>query len=130
MYLSLLVIIDNNTRTHLVCQALSEDETSGSYQWFFQCLRDAIDNLAPKVLFSDLESALINAVSLIISETKHFLCIFHIQQNIHKKLKCVLGSNYEDFLKSFYRIRNSLNELDFERHWKRMIEQFSQASTY
>src|SRR2546423_5262374 len=38
MYLSLLIIVDNNTRTRLVCQGLSEDETSGSYQWFFQCL--------------------------------------------------------------------------------------------
>ncbi|RIB04106.1 hypothetical protein C2G38_1988879, partial [Gigaspora rosea] len=51
----------------------------------------------------------------IFPETKHFLCIFHIQQNIHKKLKRLLGTNYEKFIKIFYRTRNSLNESDFER---------------
>ena len=72
MYLNLLVVIYNNTKIRLVCQGLSEDETSGSYQWFFQCLRDAIGNLAPQVLFSDSEPALINAVSIIIPENKAF----------------------------------------------------------
>src|ERR1044072_2391710 len=30
----------------------------------------------------------------------------------------------------FLRTRNSLNEIDFERRWKRMIEQFPQANNY
>ncbi|PKY21814.1 hypothetical protein RhiirB3_435529 [Rhizophagus irregularis] len=47
---------------------------------------DVIGNLAPQVLFSDAEPALINAISIILPETKHFLYIFHIQQNIYKKL--------------------------------------------
>ncbi|GBB92335.1 hypothetical protein RclHR1_00020038 [Rhizophagus clarus] len=128
-FLSLLVI--NNTKIRLVCQGLSaDDETSSNCQWFFQCLRDATGDLAPQVLFSDSEPALINAVSIILPETKHFPCIFHIQQNIHKKLKQRLGSNYEDFLKNFYRTRNSLNEPDFERRWTRMIEKFPQAGDY
>ncbi|GES80166.1 protein FAR1-related sequence 4 isoform X1 [Rhizophagus clarus] len=123
-----VVILINNTKIRLVCQGLSaDDETSSNCQWFFQCLRDATGDLAPQVLFSDSEPALINAVSIILPETKHFPCIFHIQQNIHKKLKQRLGSNYEDFLKNFYRTRNSLNEPDFERRWTRMIEKFPQA---
>lgn len=37
--ISLLVIINNNTKTQLLCQGLSEDETNGSYQWFFSVLK-------------------------------------------------------------------------------------------
>ncbi|CAG8852871.1 24258_t:CDS:2, partial [Gigaspora margarita] len=39
-------------------------------------------------------------------------------------------TNYEKFIKIFYQTRNSLNESDFERCWKKMIKQFPQASNY
>ncbi len=34
MYLTRLVVVDNNTKTRLVAQSLSEDETTESYEWF------------------------------------------------------------------------------------------------
>ncbi|PKY30732.1 hypothetical protein RhiirB3_447968 [Rhizophagus irregularis] len=53
MYLTLLVVIDNNTKSRLVAQCLSKDETTKN-------------------------SALINAVSSKFPETHHYLYIFHI----------------------------------------------------
>ncbi|CAG8737327.1 4797_t:CDS:2, partial [Gigaspora rosea] len=44
MYLTLYVVIDNNTRSRLVVQCLSEDETTESYEWFLECILEATYN--------------------------------------------------------------------------------------
>ncbi|PKK58010.1 hypothetical protein RhiirC2_797003 [Rhizophagus irregularis] len=58
MYLTFLVIIDNNTKSHLVAQCLSEDETIESYEWFLDCFLQATNDNPPVCLFSDADPAL------------------------------------------------------------------------
>ncbi|CAG8839986.1 25095_t:CDS:1, partial [Cetraspora pellucida] len=115
MYLTLLVVVDNNTRTWLVAQSLSDDETTESYEWFFECLINATHNISPAVLFSDAEPALISAVALKLPETHYFLCAFYIQENIRKNLRSKLGRNFDEFYKEFLHTRNSTFEEDFFR---------------
>ncbi|GBC20424.2 protein FAR1-RELATED SEQUENCE 5-like [Rhizophagus irregularis DAOM 181602=DAOM 197198] len=86
MYLTLLVIVDNNTKSRLVAQCLSEDETIESYEWFLDCLLQTTNNNPPTCLFSDADPALLNAVTSKFPESHHFLCIFHIQENLQKNL--------------------------------------------
>ncbi|PKY60795.1 hypothetical protein RhiirA4_431379 [Rhizophagus irregularis] len=47
MYLTFLVVIDNNTKSRLVAQCLSEDETIKSYEWFFDCFLQATNDNPP-----------------------------------------------------------------------------------
>ncbi|CAG8734710.1 18135_t:CDS:2, partial [Gigaspora rosea] len=53
MYLTLLVAIDNNTKSQLVAQCLSDDKTSESYEWFFDCILQATNNVPPNSLFEN-----------------------------------------------------------------------------
>ena len=50
-----------------------------------------------KVIFTDSDPSLISAIKEIHTDTKHLLCIFHIDLNLHKKLKSKLETHFEEF---------------------------------
>ena len=62
----------------------------------------------PKVIFTDSDPSLISAIKEIHMDSKHLLCIFHIDLNLRKKLKGKLGGRFEEFRCKFYTCRNSL----------------------
>ena len=68
----------------------------------------------PKVIFTDFDLSLINAIKEIHPDTNHLLCIFHIDLNLHKKLKGKLESRFEEFCHKFYAYQNSLCKELFE----------------
>ena len=63
MYLTLLVVIDNNIKTRLVAQSLSDDETIELYEWFLDYLINATYNTSPIALFSDADPTLSSAIA-------------------------------------------------------------------
>ena len=73
MYLTLLVVINNNTKTRLVAQSLSDDKTTKSYKWFLDCFMNATHNTTPKALFSDADPALSSAIVSKLPIMQHFL---------------------------------------------------------
>ncbi|CAB4473727.1 unnamed protein product [Rhizophagus irregularis] len=130
MYLTFLVVIDNNTKSRLVAQCLSEDETIESYEWFLDCFLQATNDNPPVCLFSDADPALTNAIALKLPRTHHFLCIFHIQENLRKNLAGKLGKEYQTFYKEFLHTRNSLFLDDFSHRWTRLLEKYPQTQEY
>ncbi|CAB4425154.1 unnamed protein product [Rhizophagus irregularis] len=72
--------------SRLVAQCLSEDKTTESYEWFLDCIFKVTNNNPPVCLFSNANPTLINAVSSKFPKTHHYLCIFHIQENLRKNL--------------------------------------------
>src|SRR5277367_2423844 len=58
------------------------------------------------------------------SSTFHIHCIWHISQNLPKQLKGKLGSSFSDFIKDFYKARNSLKEEQFNERYFKMISFF------
>ncbi|KAF0484099.1 protein far1-related sequence 5-like [Gigaspora margarita] len=57
-------------------------------------------------------------------------CIYHIGQNLPKNLKCKLGSSWDDFIKAWYKARNSLSKQIFESEWKLLIDKYPSAINY
>ncbi|CAG8795645.1 37811_t:CDS:1, partial [Gigaspora margarita] len=53
----------------------------------------ATDGLYPSTILTDADPAMSLAISTIMLSTQHFHCIWHIYQNIQKKLKEKLGSS-------------------------------------
>ncbi len=80
---------------------MSEDETVESYEWFLDCVLHATNYILPICLFSDSDPALMKAVMSKIPNIHHFLCIFHIQENLRKNLASKLGQDYKSFYKDF-----------------------------
>jgi hypothetical protein len=114
--LSLFVTPDNNLKTRIIAQAILDDETQFSYEWVFNCVIEAT-NTPPKVFITDGDPAVNASVVIKFPNTFHVHCIWHISQNLPKQLKGKLGSSFNDFMKDFYKTRNSLTEeLFYERY--------------
>src|SRR5438045_6942003 len=57
-------------------------------------------------------------------------CAFHIQQNLIKKLKRKLNSKWDDFIREFYALQNSLVISDFENHWVELMVKYQEIQKY
>ncbi|CAB5185060.1 unnamed protein product [Rhizophagus irregularis] len=127
--LSIFVTPDNNLKTRIVAQAIVDDETQFSYEWVFQCVKEAT-GISPKVFVTDSDPAVSGAVATLFPDTFHMHCIWHIGQNLPKQLKGKLGSNFDNFMKDFYMTRNSLTEKQFNERWEILLQNYPQAKDY
>ncbi|CAG8737046.1 225_t:CDS:1, partial [Cetraspora pellucida] len=98
MYLSLTIVVDNHAHSRLAVTAVISDEIKETYQWILECLLHATNGLAPKVLFTDVDSAITVTIYKTIPSTKHNYCIWHICKNLEKNLKGKLYKEYPDFI--------------------------------
>ncbi|PKK63695.1 hypothetical protein RhiirC2_788542, partial [Rhizophagus irregularis] len=55
--LSLFITPDNNLKTRIIAQAIVDDKTQLSYEWVFQCVKEATGML-PKVFVTDGDPAI------------------------------------------------------------------------
>ena len=64
------------------------------------------------------------------SDTYYIHCIYHIGQNLLKNLKSKLGSEYNDFIKAWYKMRNTLSQIEFDRLWDSLLERYPASESY
>jgi len=126
--LSLFIVVDCNNKTCLLAQAFVQDETECSYIWLIQCLKRT--SITPCVIITDADPAMLNATKQELPDTFHIHCIFHIAQNLPKKLKAVLGKDYLIFINDFYKARNSITVEIFEKRWQALVLKYNQAESY
>ena len=129
MPLSLFLAVDNNTRSHLVAQALVSDETTESYKWILECTKDAT-MVEPLVFVTDADPAADAAIGQVYEMTYPVHCIFHIGENLPKNTKSKLSNQYEDFVRDFYHCRNSLCEELFYERWSKLIQKYPSVRDY
>jgi hypothetical protein len=110
MPLSLFLVVDNNTKSRLVAQALVSDESVESYKWILECTKKATMT-EPLVFVTDADPAMDAAITQIYETTHPIHCIFHISENLPKNVKSKLSDQYKSFVQSFFSCRNSLCEL-------------------
>src|SRR3989442_1381323 len=107
MALSLFVCIDNNFKIRIVGQALIKYETQLAYEWIFQYELESVNNVHPKVIFTDGDPAVIAAIYIVYFQARHLLCIYHIVENVKKKVKSKLCVDLVmKFVEDFYHMRN------------------------
>jgi hypothetical protein len=131
MVLCLFLIIDNNTRSRLVASALLEDETENSFIWALQQLKKVSNEIYPRVIYTDCDPAMANAISFVYPNSKHNLCIFHIDLNLKKNVRPKLGTQkFNEFRSEFFSCRNSLIIEIFEEKWKRLHKKYPETAKY
>jgi len=113
MMLCIITVVDNNYKTRIVAYAIIEDETLDTYRWIFNTILTET-GISPRIIFTDSDPSMIRSIKDIYPNTRHLLCIFHIDLNLQKKLKGKLGNHFEKFRHKFYVCRNSLCEELFE----------------
>ncbi|CAG8641596.1 15259_t:CDS:2, partial [Dentiscutata erythropus] len=106
-------------------QMLMNNETLESFEWVFDSLIKGT-NIFLSVIITDNDLAITN----IMSDTYHIHCIYHIGQNLLKNLKSKLGSEYNDFIKAWYKMRNTISQTEFDYLWDSLLEQYPASASY
>ncbi|CAJ2663636.1 unnamed protein product [Trifolium pratense] len=79
--LGVFVGLNNHRQTIIFGAALLYDETIPSFQWLFETFLKAMGGAKPKTILTDQDAVMAKAVSLVMPETFHGLCTWHIRQN-------------------------------------------------
>jgi hypothetical protein len=128
--LSLFILVDNEGKSRLAAQAFLNDETQESYEWVLQQTLDATGS-EPQVIISDMDPAMDAACKTIYKNSYHIHCIWHLSQNLPKRLKSKLGNaNFKEFINEFWKARNSLCIDVFEQRFQALLAKYPNAHNY
>ncbi|CAG8823417.1 36919_t:CDS:2, partial [Gigaspora margarita] len=115
--------------SHLVAQSLISDETVESYKWILECTKKAI-GVEPLVFITDADPAMDSTIKRVYENTRSLHCIYHINQNLPKNLKAVLGNMYDQFIREFFHCCNTLDDTLFEVRWQELLQKFPFSASY
>ncbi|XP_075112302.1 protein FAR1-RELATED SEQUENCE 5-like [Nicotiana tabacum] len=116
----------NNHRKMVVFEgALMYDETADFFQWLFETFLGAMSEKNPKIIFTDQDAAISKAISLVMPEVYHRLCVWHMEQNAAKHLKQIYkryASFRGDFRKCIYEYED---EVEFIDSWNTILDEYN-----
>ena len=114
--------ITGHAQSYLFGCAFLHDETIETFKWVFESFLKAMGGKHPKTIITDQDKAMQSAIQLVLKNTRHKNCLFHIKTKCYNKNGKVFAANnglYEDFEDI---VNNSLKVEEFERMWQKMIE--------
>ncbi|CAG8548914.1 13676_t:CDS:10 [Cetraspora pellucida] len=89
------------------------------------------NNLQPKVLFTDGDPAMIAVVHVSYPQTRHMLYIYHLLENVKKKLRAKLwGEAIKHFVEDFCNMRNSYSQEQFEARYYDILTKYESCYSY
>ncbi|XVF68385.1 hypothetical protein PTKIN_Ptkin10aG0201400 [Pterospermum kingtungense] len=105
--------------------ALVADETKLTYVWLMRAWLRAMGGCAPKVILTDHDMALKEAVGEVFPDSLHCFCLWHIVSKIPEKLTYMTGQN-ENFMTKFDDcIFKSYTDEQFEKKWWELVDKFN-----
>ncbi|XP_028116217.1 protein FAR1-RELATED SEQUENCE 5-like [Camellia sinensis] len=96
--------------------ALMYDETVNSFIWIFRRFLKAMSSKAPKIIFTDQDVVMAKAIPVVLPNTNHRLCTWHLMQNSLRhansifKDKKVKDKRMKSVLSKFYVRKNGVEE--------------------
>jgi len=75
--------------------ALLYNETIESFQWLSETFFEAMSGNKPKTIFTDQDPVMAKAISLVMPDTYHRLCTWHLMQNAWKHVGHLLKGENE-----------------------------------
>ncbi|KAK3227305.1 hypothetical protein Dsin_007167 [Dipteronia sinensis] len=104
--------------------ALIGDENASSFVWLMRTWLKAVGGQAPKVIITDQDKILNEAVADVFPNTRHCFCLWHVLSKIPENLGWVMNQ-FENFMGKFNKcIYRSWTDEQFEKRWWKMVENF------
>ncbi|KAI3855487.1 hypothetical protein MKX03_004344, partial [Papaver bracteatum] len=104
------------------CGLLSNEENK-TFSWLFRSWLDCMNGIAPQGIIIDQCSAMKWSVEVVIKDTKHRWCLWHIMKKIPEKLR-----RYENYLRIKCRMKKAVYDTqcpaEFEQHWSDMLQKY------
>ncbi|CAL5444048.1 unnamed protein product [Camellia sinensis] len=119
---------NHHRETVIFGAALMYDETADSFVWLFRRFLEAMSSKAAKTIFTDQDAAMAKAIPIVMPNTTHRLCTWHLMQNALRhansifKDKAVKDKGMKSVLSKFmYDIED---EEEFTLKWKEMLDKY------
>ena len=129
-HLGCFATINEHGQSLLTAQALVLRDRDCDYD---RQLRQWLNNIppAPKVLMTDANVACAKAVRSLLKKTRHLWCIWHIIENIRKRLVPKIGKHrYQAMMALFHDVRKECNEQILHRQWNALLDAYPDARDY
>nr|KAJ0196854.1 hypothetical protein LSAT_V11C700375390 [Lactuca sativa] len=118
--------VDHYKKSVTVGVGLLSRETIESYEWLLKAFLRAHEGKAPKIVLTDQDAALKQAVESILPNSRHKLCMWHIMKKLQAKITGDLFKN-KDFKKRFNKLvwNMHIKPDEFEKKWDLIINEFN-----
>ncbi|XP_073292393.1 protein FAR1-RELATED SEQUENCE 5-like isoform X5 [Primulina huaijiensis] len=74
--------INNHWNNVMFGCAFLANEKVESFQWLFEVFKKSMRGKCPITLFTDQDQAIATAITKVFPQTRHRLCLWHLQQNV------------------------------------------------
>ncbi|KAI6698792.1 hypothetical protein NL676_018911 [Syzygium grande] len=119
-----IVGVNHHAQYLLLGCALIGDEGKSSYSWVMRAWLNAVGHQAPKVIITDQDKQLKEAVADVFPDICHCFCLWHIFRNVPLTLAHVLDK-YDKFMDKFNKcVYLSWTDEQFEKRWQKLIHKF------
>ncbi|CAJ2645475.1 unnamed protein product [Trifolium pratense] len=116
--------VNHHQQSILFGCALLWDETEESFVWLLSTWLEAMDGVSPKIIITDQDAAISNAVAKVFPHVNHHYCMWHIEKKVPQYLNHIYHEHSE-FKNQFYKcIHQSTTIEDFESDWEAMIDKY------
>ncbi|XP_062086395.1 protein FAR1-RELATED SEQUENCE 5-like [Humulus lupulus] len=117
--LLIFVGVNHHFRTIVFAVALLYDETEETYIWVLQEFLECMKNKAPHVIVTDGDHAMENAIKVVMPQSVHHLCAWHLQANLTSNTPHPLfKAKFNELLYQY------CTEEQFEDTWNNMVSEF------
>ncbi|XP_075640620.1 protein FAR1-RELATED SEQUENCE 5-like [Castanea sativa] len=93
--LAMFVGFNHHRKSTIFGAALLYEETIDTFQWLFKAFFEAMSGKKPNTIFTDQDPAMAKAISLVMPNTYHRLCKWHLMQNALKGVNHLLRGEDE-----------------------------------
>ncbi|KAL7590918.1 hypothetical protein Lser_V15G33514 [Lactuca serriola] len=118
--------VDHHKKSVTVGAGLLGRETIESYEWLLKAFLRAHEGKAPKIVLTDQDAAIKQAVESVLPNSRHRLCMWHIMKKLQAKVTGDLFKN-KDFKKRFNKLvwNMHIKPDEFEKKWDLIINKFN-----
>jgi hypothetical protein len=100
------------------------DESSTSYEWLLKSFLESMGGCPPKTIFTDQNDTISKAIEVVLPETRHCLCHWHIEKNLQSHLDTLNDSG--TFQSMFMKCMNDCESgAEFEETWAIMLHEYN-----
>ncbi|GFQ00871.1 protein far-red impaired response 1 [Phtheirospermum japonicum] len=108
--------------------AFVADESKSTYAWVLRAWLTSMRGQAPKVILTDQDPILKEAIDEVFPDSRHCFCLWHVLSKIQEKLGYVIRK-HENFVNKFYKcVLKSQTEAQFEERWLKLVGRFDLGS--
>ncbi|KAJ8758819.1 hypothetical protein K2173_000540 [Erythroxylum novogranatense] len=109
----------------LLGSALIADQMKSTYAWVMQAWLRAMNGHAPRVILTDDDRNLKEAIAEVFPNSHHCYCLWHVLAKIPEKL-CYVLRQRDNFMNKFNKcIFESRTSEKFEKRWWKIVDSFN-----